>query len=111
MLPTASRLQNSQMATPKTLSVIHPSVPAWTWVISVGRSKATISVPFKILITTVIIKIPRADRNSSFISLRGFLSCFIMGAPLLLAGFLLTTLHEGIAAPSGFALDYTPPAR
>src|SRR3970040_1232016 len=53
-----------QMAPPNTLRVIQPSVPAWTWVRSVLRGGSQMSVPLRIPITTVMVKITRAARNS-----------------------------------------------
>ena len=50
----SSGAPNIHIAPPNTESVIHPRVPAWTWVSSVARGGSHTSVPLRMPITTVI---------------------------------------------------------
>lgn len=54
---------NIQIAPPKTANVIHPNVPAWTWVRSVFLGGSQTSMPFNIPITIVMTNSSRAARN------------------------------------------------
>jgi hypothetical protein len=63
LLDLSSAEPNIQIAPPKTERVIHPRVPAWTWVRSVFLGGSHTSVPLRTPITTVMMKITNAARN------------------------------------------------
>jgi len=61
---SARSSSNITIAAPTTASVIHPSVPAWTWVMSRLWGGSHTSIPFRIPMTIVTTKIRSAARNN-----------------------------------------------
>ena len=60
---TSRPSENIKNAMPATPSVIQPSVPLWTWLMSTSCSGSQTSMPFRIPITIVYMKIDAAAVN------------------------------------------------